>query len=106
MSLIFWDDYLNFGDLHKKVKKIASSREEQDELMCIIDELTHHRLMDCILSNLNEIHHQEFLVQFSKNPSDENLTHFLKERIKTDFSLLIKIEVEKLKEEISSLIHI
>ncbi|MEK7526120.1 MAG: hypothetical protein AAB546_01430 [Patescibacteria group bacterium] len=105
MSLIFWDDYLELDDVYKHIGKISSSPDEKNELANVIDELVHHRLMGCILENLDKQHHEEFLFKFSSNPGDADLSEYLKQRIKNDFGQLVKLEVEKLKKEILSLFN-
>ncbi|MBX4205761.1 hypothetical protein KW795_01045 [Candidatus Microgenomates bacterium] len=106
MSQIFWDQYLDLDDINREIIQISSSTDERDELSQIVDGIIHHRLMSCILGNLEEADHEEFLLMFAKAPHDQNLTEFLKDRIKSDFVQLIKLEVEKIRQEILSFLHL
>ncbi len=100
MSIIFYDRLIVLEGLDNKIKKLVSSNEEIQELWAMVDELIHHRVLGCILDNLPEHHHSEFLEKFHKSPSDAKLFDFLREKIDKDMEKIIKSEVKLLKSEI------
>ncbi len=100
MSIIFYDRLIILEGLDKKIKKLVSSNEEIQEIWTMVEELIHHRVLGCILDNLPDHHHPEFLEKFHKSPHDEKLLDFLKEKIDRDMEKVIKNEVKLLKKEI------
>ena len=99
-SIIFYDHLVDLSDIEKKIKKKNLTKEEHDELMSIIDEMVHHRVIGCILDRLPSSFHEEFLGHFKSRPHDENLLEYLKEKIGEDLSEFIKQEVRLLASEL------
>lgn len=100
MSILFYDRLIVLEGLDKKLKKLVSSNDEIQEIWATIEELIHHRVLGCILDNLSEKHHTEFLEKFHKFPHDEKLLKYLQVKIDKDIEKLIKKEVKLLKKEI------
>jgi len=100
MSIIFYDHLVVIKDLDKKIKKHTSSNEEMQELWFYVEELIHHRVLECCLGNLPEEHHKEFLNKFHKAPYDTGLLEYLNQKIGKDVEKLIKIEIKKLSKEL------
>src|SRR3989344_5611796 len=100
MSILFYDRLIILEGLNKKIKKITSSNEEMQELWLYVEELIHHRVLDCCLGNLPEEHHKEFLEKFHKSPHDEGLLEYLNQKIGKDVEKLIKTEIKKLSKEL------
>jgi len=100
MSLLFFDHLIIIKGLDKKIKKSVSTNEEMQELWKCIDELIHHRVFGCILDNLPEEHHNNFLDRFHKAPHDKEIFKYLKEKTKKDMEKLIKDEIKLLREEL------
>ncbi|QQG47837.1 MAG: hypothetical protein HY044_01975 [Candidatus Woesebacteria bacterium] len=99
-NLVFYDHLIDLSDISEKIKKKGLSKEEHDELMTIIDEMIHHRVVGCILDKLPKNYHEEFLGHFSDRPHDENLLTYLKEKAGEDLSEFIKTEVRLLASEL------
>lgn len=102
MSIIFYDHLIVIKDFDKKIKKYTSSNDEMQELWFYVEELIHHRVLDCCLGNLPEEHHHEFLEMFHNHPHDKGLLGYLNEKIGKDVEKLIKEEMKKLSKELHS----
>jgi transcriptional regulator of NAD metabolism len=100
MSKIFYDQLINLEDIEKEINSLAESNEEKEELWNIVDEIVHHRVMGCILDNLDTEDHEEFLIKFHKTPYDESLFDYLKEKIDKNLQELIQQEIGSLSFEL------
>lgn len=100
MSKIFYDHLINLDKVEKKIKKITLREEEKQELWDIVDEIVHHKVFGCIMDNLPDEHHEDFLDKFQKAPYDEGLVDYLSERIGKNFDELIKQELGNLAFEL------
>ena len=52
MSNLFYDNLTVFKDVNIVIKKTASSKDEQEELWMLVDELISHRVIEKLLDNL------------------------------------------------------
>lgn len=77
MSTVFYDRLIILDDIDKVIKNHAGSEEERAELWHLVDEIIHHRVMGCILDQLPQEKHHEFLEKFTANPHDESLLDWL-----------------------------
>ncbi len=102
MSIIFYDHLTIIEGLDEKIKKLSNSNDEMQELWFYVEELIHHRVLDCCLDNLPREHHPEFLEKFHKTPHDANLLTYLNEKIGKDVEKLIQVEMKKLSKELRS----
>ena len=100
MSMIFYDHLIVISNLDKKIKKLVSSNDEMQEIWFYVEELIHHRVLECCLGNLPEEHHKEFLEKFHKAPHDTGLLEYLNQKIGKDVEKLIKTEIKKLSKEL------
>ncbi len=100
MSILFYDHLIIVKNLDKKIKKLSSSNDEMQELWKYVEELIHHRVLDCCLGNLPEEHHAEFMDKFHKHPHDVGLLEYLNKKIGKDVEKLIKAEMKKLSKEL------
>jgi len=100
MSILFYDHLIVINNLDKKIKKLANSNDELQELWHYVEELIHHRVIGCCLENLPTEHHDEFLEKFHKGPHDKALLDYLNLKIGKDVEKLIKLEVKKLSKEL------
>lgn len=100
MSIIFYDHLVLINGLEKKLKKRANSNEEMQELWLYVEELIHHRVLECCLGNLPEEHHLEFMEKFHSKPHDKGLLDYLNLKIGKDVEKLIKAEIKKLSKEL------
>lgn len=100
MSKIFYDHITDLSEVERRVKDIAHTQEEREELYRLIDEILHHRVLGAVLSKLPESHHKEFLDRFTNKPHDSNILLFLSEKIKEDVEEFIRQEVHDLVVEL------
>lgn len=105
MSKIFYDHLVDLSQVEKKVKKIAKTQEEREEIYRLIDEIIHHRVIGCILNELPEKSHKEFLQELSDRPHDEGLLSYLGKNIGRDIGEFIKNEIHQLTVELLSYIE-
>lgn len=104
MSKLFFDHVVDLSGVEKELKKIVPDKETQEELMQLIDEITHHRVLGCILDYLPEHHHKEFIDHIVDRPHDESILEYLKERIGQDITGFIRQEMIMLAEELLAMI--
>ena len=100
MSTLFYEHLIIIDKLDKKIKKHANSNDELQELWLYVEELIHHRVLECCLGNLPEEHHNEFLEKFHNGPHDKSLLDYLNLKIGKDVEKLIKEEIKKLSKEL------
>jgi hypothetical protein len=106
MSKVFYDNILDLAKVEKAIKKVSSTHDEMVELWGIVDEIVHHKVMECVLTTLPKKYHREFLDMFRTSPHDEKLLQYLKEKAKRDVVILIKETVALLVLELTKDIQI
>lgn len=100
MSKIFYDHLIVFEDIDKEIKEAASTPEEREELWQLVDEITHHRVLEKILDALPKENHEEFLGKFHETPYDNSLMEYLNEKVKGNIEDIIKQEIGSLAFEL------
>lgn len=100
MSKLFYDHLVVFEDLEKQIDKVASSKEEKDELWEMVDGLVHHKALDTILSKLPLSLHEEFLDKFHSHPHDEAILDYLKDKVGGAIEDILRQELGNLAFEI------
>jgi len=105
MSHIYYDHLIDLPKLEKRVKKVARTQVEREELYKLIDDIIHHRVMTKVLDKLDDSHHREFLTIFTERPHDKDILEFLKERIGEDITEFIRAEVNMVARELLALIE-
>lgn len=94
MSKLFFDHLIVLDEVELEIKKTGVSKEEQEELWGIVDEIVHHKVFDAILSRLPREHHEEFLGMFHAAPHDEKfIFEYLKVKIGDNIEDLLKQEL-------------
>ena len=74
--------------------------DEKHEIWHLVDELIHHRVLICILDNLPEKHHEEFVVKLHNKPHSGSLLKYLKKKIEKDVEEFLKKEIESVEREV------
>lgn len=87
---------IKHANIEKLIKEHAQSQEEREELWRIVDEIVHHRIVGCVLDNLDKEHHQDFLEKMHDNAFEEDFVNYLESKTN-------KKVVEKIQEEIQNL---
>ncbi len=104
MSRIFYDHLIDLGHVEARIKRIAKSADERDELYHLIDDIVHHRVLGCIFDALPESEHKAFVAELKKRPHDLSLISYLQTRVAHDIEEFIRREVHLLAEELLGLI--
>lgn len=99
MTRIFYDHLITLTKIELVVKQSAQSKEEQEELWQLVEDMVHHKVMHILLDHLPREHHNEFLEEFSKAPHDERHIHFLNDKSGKDIETIIQDELKHLEEE-------
>jgi hypothetical protein len=100
MSKLFFDHLVSLTHLEVVIKTSAQSKEEQEELWHLVDDIVQHKVMHTILDHLPNEHHNEFLEEFTKAPHDEAHVHYLKDKSGKDIEDIILREMRALDEEL------
>lgn len=100
MSRVFYDHLIDMKSLEKEIKKISSNVEEKHEIWSLIDEIIHHKVLHCVLDNLEKKHHKKFLVKLHESPHDEDILKYLQKKIKIDIEEFIIQELKSIEHEI------
>lgn len=101
MSKVFYDHLLGLEKIEKKIKKVAKTPEEKEELWLLVDEVVHHKALGCILDQLPRDKHEEFLEMFHKSPHNENLImNYLKKQIGENFEELLRQELGEISSDL------
>lgn len=93
---------LNLSKIENLIKNSALSQEEKEELWKIVDEIIHHRIMGCVLDNLPNEHHEEFLTKFEKKYFDSEAINYLEEKCGLEITDKMKSTLSEVEEEILS----
>lgn len=100
MSHVYYDSLLDLEPVEQAINSLATTATEKHKLWHIVDEMVHHSVLDCVLDNLDEAHHQEYLSLFATAPQDEHILAYLGEHIEQDISQLIRDRIARLVTEI------
>lgn len=100
MSKLFFDHLLSLEEVEKEIKRVSSTKEEEEELWGIVDEIVHHKILGCILERLPEENHTEFLERFHKAPYDMGIMEFLVAKIGENIEEIIRQEIGGLAYEL------
>lgn len=101
MSKIFYDKLLTLEQIDLKIKKIAKTKEEKEEMWALIDEIIHHKALGCVLDKLPRENHDEFLSLFHNSPHDEELLFgYLRSKIGENIEDIMRQELGDLAYEI------
>jgi hypothetical protein len=99
MPKLFYDHLIQLDQIDLVIKQSVSSREEQEELWQLVEDMVHHKIIHIILDELPREHHNEFLEEFTKAPHDEIHIHYLKDKTGKDIEKIIVDEMQRLEEE-------
>jgi len=78
---VFFSHLIEVDPLIMLVEEILQAEKEKLEILDMIDSTLHHRIVDRILQELDEQHHEIFMHEYSQNPSNEEILVFLKKQI-------------------------
>src|SRR5690242_2235582 len=98
MTKLFYDHLLSLTQIELVIKQNTSSKEEQEELWQLVEDMLHHKVIHIILDNLPREYHNEFLEEFSKAPHDEAHIHYLNDKTEKDMEEIIQKELATMEE--------
>lgn len=94
----FYQKYVVMENLVAELHELDLSDEERQHLASLVDSSLHHAILDEILSNLNEEDKKLFLHELNKDPENEKLVDFLKEKIDNIEDKISKVSEGLIKE--------
>lgn len=97
---LFYDHLIDRGRLTSLIKHQAKTKNEEKQMLKMLDELLHSTVLDVILFHLDEKHHEEFLTMLHQTPHSEEVLIYLKQKGHPEIERKIKKEVKKLTEKI------
>lgn len=101
MSKVFYDKLLTLDKLDREIRKVAKTPEEREEVWQLVDEIIHHKAMGCILENLPQDDHEEFLDLFHESPHNEELLFsYLKGKVGKNIEEVLRGELGSLASEL------
>lgn len=98
---VFYDHLISIHEVVITIESYEVDEVTKKELIELADQIYHHRTLDIILSHLPKEHHEEFLMEFTKEPHHEKHMARLKSH-GDDIEEKIRAEGEKIKREILS----
>jgi len=94
---LFYDHLLiELDDVYLEIEKLQVTTAEKKKLVTVIDQTSHHLVLDTILKNLHQDHHHTFLEKFHKHPHHSQNIKFLKTHV-DDIEAQITKAVKDLK---------
>lgn len=99
MTKIFYDHLTVTHKIIAEIDRYKIDVVEREEIIQLIHENTHHRVLHVILDNLSKSKHEEFLTKFHKVPHDPQLLDYLKKEIE-NIETLISEEAKLVGKEI------
>lgn len=97
---LFYDHLIDKRKLVKEIETKSKNEYEKTDHLRILDEIIHNSVLDVILTNLDEKHHEEFLVMLHKSPHDLGLLVYLKSRAHPKIEEKIKTRFKNLRTKI------
>lgn len=79
---LFYDHLIiDLDDVYAEIERLEIDGKTRRRLIRIVDDTTHHSILDTILSHLEPKKHRPFLTRFHAAPHDPKHLAFLKEHI-------------------------
>ena len=101
MSKLFYDHLIYLEEVELEIKKTASSKEEQEELWGLVDEIVTHKVLGKVLDKLPRENHEEFLELFHKCPHDEEIIFgYLKGKTGENIEEVLELELKNISSDI------
>ena len=101
---VFFSHLLDSDKYILLLEKLLEIEQEKLEILDMIDSTLHHRVMNLILQELNEEHHEFFIKEYSQNPGNVEILIFLKKQI-PDIESKIRKESKSFHAELKNDIH-
>lgn len=98
MKQFFYYHLIDFSDLREKLQKQDLSKAEERDLLSIVEETLHYRIVSEVLTCLPEEDNEWFLQTYTVLPHKKNFLEQVKAKIE-DIEDKIKNIAERVKEE-------
>ena len=96
---LFYDHLtVHLNDVYAQIELLEIDIKDKTELKDLVEDTTHHTVIDTILQHLPKHHHQVFLKKFHHSPHDDSLLDFLKEHI-VNIEAKIVAQISQLKQK-------
>lgn len=99
MKQVFYYHLLNFPEVEERLDKHGLAEKEREEILLIIKETIHYRVVAEVMTHLPQKHHEWFLTEYTNLPHQEGLLEKLKDKIE-DIEEKIKAVASQVKQEI------
>ena len=98
MKLFYEHLIIHLNDVYAEIEKLQIDAQDKTELKNLVEDTTHHTVMDTILQHLPKHHHHAFLEKIYHSPQDNSLLDFLKDHV-TNVDEKIVASISKLKQK-------
>lgn len=99
----FFEEITEIKIINPKLQELEFDEEEIEYLLSLARSIAHHKVIDMILTELEESHKESFLERLAENHKWKELALNLKNQIK-DFEGKVAEKVREVEEELLSLI--
>src|SRR3989338_410776 len=99
MKLFYDHLIIDLEDVYAEIEHLEIDGKTRRRLIHIVDDTTHHTILDTILSHLSQDKHESFLDRFHRAPHDPEHLTFLKVEV-ADIEEKIKSTVQKVKKQL------
>lgn len=99
MKHTFYGHLVDLTEIEVVLDRHGLAKHEKEELLIMVKETIHYRVVSEVLTHLPEEHHEWFLTEYTQLPHREGFLTKLKEHI-AEIEEKIKPVVEKVKAEI------
>jgi len=97
---MFYSHLVDLSDLVVKLECLKLDEQEREEIVDLIEDILHHRILDSLLDVIPPEHHEGFLERMIEDPTDPQLIAHLKEISTYDPEIKIMTVTEIVKQEI------
>ena len=97
----FYSHLVDLGDIEEYLDQHELAKAERSELIVMVKETIHYRVVTEVLTHLPQEHHEWFLERYTQVPHEEGFLEKLKETI-GDVEEKIGQVVSRVKEEIKA----
>ncbi len=75
---LFYSHLILIHEVHHQLESLPIKDSKKEELINLIEETVHHKILHSILDHLPTKHHENFLVHYHSSPYDLEILTFLK----------------------------
>ncbi len=103
---LFYDHLLiDLNSVYAEIEHLEINFQQKRRLAKIVDETSHHTVLDVILEHLPKADHENFLEGFHSSPHDAKHWEFLKQRVK-NIDIKISYAINELSAQLLAAISV